>query len=277
MFTLGVVFALASAAVWGAGDFAGGMASRRNHQFQVVAWSAASGMVVLLICWALWREPLPTSEAFVWAVLAGASGVLGIAALYHGLSLGNAALVAPTAGVVGAFLPVAYGLVTDTWPSNRQLAGFACAIGGIWLVAQSTAATGVSMRGFRVAILAGLGLGGFLVLIAQVPKQLVFGPLSVARFVAFACSLLVVHARGLRLPLAWSNPLALVSGILDAGGTVFYAFARQYARLDVAAVLSSLYPVATVLLARLLAREQVAVGQWVGIALCLTAVALIAG
>jgi drug/metabolite transporter (DMT)-like permease len=272
-----VVFALASAAVWGAGDFAGGRAARGSHQFQVVAWSAGSGVVVLLICSALWREPWPTSESVVWSVAAGASGVCGIAALYHGLSLGNAALVAPTAGVVGALLPVVFGIATESWPSSRQLAGFGCAIAGIWLVAQAAPATGGSIRGFRIAILAGLGLGGFLVLIAQVPNHLVFGPLTVARLVAFAVSVIIVTAQGVRLPLAASNPIALVAGVLDAGGTVFYSFARQYTRLDVAAVLSSLYPVFTVLLARLLTSEHVTVVQWVGIVLCLTAVALIAG
>lgn len=274
---LGVLFALASAAVWGAGDLGGGLAARRSHQFQVVALSAVSGLVVLIACWVARGEPFPPMAAVMWAVLAGLSGVFGIAALYRGLSLGNAALVAPTAGVVGALLPVAFNLVKEGWPSPFQVAGFACAMAGIWLVAKSSRATAESIEGLRIALLAGLGLGGFLVLIAQVPGTLVFGPLAVARVVGLAVSLLVLVGRELPVPVPWSNPLALGAGILDAGGTVFYVFAKQYTRLDVAAVLSSLYPVSTVLLARFLLKEHVTVAQGFGVALCLAAVALIAG
>src|SRR5580765_7382376 len=100
--SLGILLALASAAVWGAGDFTGGIASRQSDQFEVVSLSALSGIVVLFVCAVVWREPFPSPAALVWSALAGTSGILGMAALYRGLSLANAALVAPTTGVVGA-------------------------------------------------------------------------------------------------------------------------------------------------------------------------------
>jgi len=274
--TLGVLFALASAAVWGAGDLGGGIAARRSHQFQVVFLSAASGLVILIFGWVAHDEPFPPAAAVMWAVAAGFSGVFGIGALYRGLSLGNAVLVAPTAGVIGALLPVVFNIVNEGWPNPFQMAGFASATAGIWLVAKSSRATAESIAGLKIALVAGLGLGGFLVLIAQVPGTLVFGPLAVARSVGLLVSLVVVFARGLPVPGPWSNPTALGAGILDAGGTVFYVFAKQYTRLDVAAVLASLYPVSTVLLARFLLKEHVSFAQGVGVALCLAAVALIA-
>lgn len=272
---LGILYALASAAVWGAGDLGGGLASRKLHQFQVVALSAASGIVLLVICWTVRGEPVPTAAAVMWSVLAGLSGACGIGALYHGLSLGNAALVAPTAGVVGALLPVSVTVARRGLPTAMQLAGFLCAMAGIWLVAKSSRMTADSVRGLKIAMFAGVGLGGFLVLIAQVPDDLAFGPLTVARSIALLVSLSVLSVKRIPLPGVSSSPLALGTGVLDAAGTVFYVFAKQYTRLDVAAVLSSMYPVSTVLLARLLLNEHVTLAQGVGVALCLAAVALI--
>ena len=276
MHALGVLFALASAAVWGAGDLGGGFAARRSHQFQVVFLSAGSGILALVACWAIRGEAFPPPGSVLWAVLAGLSGVFGIAALYRGLSLGNAALVAPTAGVVGALLPVLFNIVKEGWPDASQIAGFVSAIAGIWLVAKSSRATADSLQGLRIAVVAGLGLGGFLVLIAQVPGSLVFGPLTVARLVGLVVSLIVLIVGGLPAPGPLSNPVALWAGVLDAGGTVFYVLAKQYTRLDVAAVLASLYPVSTVLLARFLLKEHVTLTQAAGVALCLAAVVLIA-
>lgn len=272
---LGILCALASATVWGAGDLGGGLAARRHHQFQVVALSAASGIVLLVICWIVRGEPLPPAQAVMWSVLAGLSGGCGIGALYHGLSLGHAALVAPTAGVVGALLPVAVTIARQGLPTPVQVAGFICAMAGIWLVAKSSRATADSLRGLKIAAFAGVGLGGFLVLIAQIREDLAFGPLTVARSMSLLVSFAVLAVRRLPVPSPSSNPLALGTGVLDAAGTVFYVFAKQYTRLDVAAVLSSMYPVSTVLLARLLLNEHVTFAQGIGVALCLAAVVLI--
>jgi drug/metabolite transporter (DMT)-like permease len=272
----GILLALASASIWGAADFLGGIAARRVHHFQVVALSALSGVAMLVVCAIGWREPIPPGASIVWAALAGASGGFGIAMLYRGLSLGNAALVAPTASVVGAVLPVAAGILFDGWPGGWQVAGFSSAIAGIWLVAKSAPATAASLRGLRIAVLAGLGLGGFLVLIARVPPDLVFGPLIVSRLVSLGGAIAMLSARSASLPALAASPVAVATGILDAGGNVFYVLARQHVRLDVAAVLSSLYPMSTVLLARLVLKEQMTVVQAIGVLLCLLGVALIA-
>jgi drug/metabolite transporter (DMT)-like permease len=250
---LGILCALASAAVWGAGDLGGGLAARRHHQFQVVALSAASGIVLLVICWMVRGEPMPPAGAVMWSVLAGLSGGCGI----------------------GALLPVAVTIVRQGLPTPLQIVGFICALAGIWLVAKSSRATADSLSGLKIAAFAGVGLGGFLVLIAQIREDLTFGPLTVARSMSLLVSFVVLAVRRLPVPAPSSNPLALGTGVLDAAGTVFYVFAKQYTRLDVAAVLSSMYPVSTVLLARLLLNERVTLAQGIGVALCLAAVVLI--
>src|SRR3954471_806231 len=173
---LGVALALASAAVWGAGDFSGGLASRRTGQLQVLTLSALSGIVMLVVLAALRGEPLPSAQTAFWAGLAGLSGTVGLACLYRGLALGNTGMVAPTAADVTAALPVVFAWITEGRPHASQLSGFVVAMVGIWLVAATTTAIDVSRSGFRLALPAAAGFGGFLILIGQVPAGSVFGP-----------------------------------------------------------------------------------------------------
>jgi len=274
--SLGILLALISAMVWGSGDFVGGAATRRSHQFQVLALSALSGIVLLtLLAWLF--ETVPSRANAAWAAAAGLAGAIGIASLYHGLAIGGAAMVAPVAAVVTAAIPAVYTAFAVAPPSAWQLAGFLAAVAGIWLVTrQPQTAEASSRKGVSQALAAGIGFGTFLILIAQVDRTLVFGPLVVARTVMLAMGLVLMLVRGISFPGLTSNPLALVAGALDAGGNIFFVLARQHTRLDVAAVLSSLYPVATVVLARIVWREPVAPQQWAGVGMCLLSVALMA-
>ena len=273
---LGIFLALTSALIWGSGDFSGGLATRRNHQFHVLALSTFSGIVVLLVFAGLWHEAPPSLGSDIWAMLAGIAGALGIAALYRGLSLGNTAIVAPTAAVIGAALPVGFGLLTSGMPAAPRLIGFVLAFLGIWLVSQSSAPEKILLqRGFVLACLAGVSFGGFFIFIAQVENGKVFTPLVVSRIMEFATALVLLRLYRMPLPALNSNPIALLAGVLDVGGNIFYLLAKQYTRLEVAAVLASLYPVITVLLANLVLREKVSRSQWVGVGVCLAAITLI--
>ena len=273
---LGIFLALTSALVWGSGDFSGGLATRRNHQFHVLALSTLSGIVVLLVFAGLWREALPSLRSDIYAMLAGVCGALGIAALYRALSLGNTAIVAPTAAVIGAALPVGFGILTAGMPAAPRLVGFVLAFLGIWLVSQSSTPRKVVLqRGFALACLAGISFGGFFILIAQVEAGKVFTPLVVSRCMEFATALVLLRLYRMPMPALNSNPTALLAGALDVGGNIFYLLAKQYTRLEVAAVLASLYPVTTVLLANLVLKEKVLPSQWLGVGVCLAAIALI--
>lgn len=276
---LGILFALMSALVWGAGDFSGGFATRRGNLFQVLAISALSGIAILVVFALLWRETLPSLASMGWALLGGVTGAIGMASLYRGLSLGNAASVAPTSAVIGVALPVGFSFFTNGLPATGRLAGFGLALLGIWLVSQAATGEGKGSRtGFLLACLAGVGFGGFFIFIAQVEPGKMFIPLIVARSVTFCMALVLLRANHMPLPSPaafTANPVALLAGVLDAGGNIFYLLARQFARLDVAAVLSSLYPATTVLLASLLLKEKVSRTQGAGVVLCLAAIALI--
>ena len=273
---LGILFAITSALVWGGGDFSGGLAARKSSQYQVLMLAALSGIVVLLVCAVLWGEHIPARMSIIWATMAGLTGALGMAALYRALSLGFVASVAPTSAVICAIIPVLFAAFTEGLPKVTQLGGFILAFLGIWLVSQSpSAGQKVFREGMLLAFLSGIGFGGFFVFIAQVEAGQVFAPLVVSRTVTLCIALLMLRLKRIPLPSVRSNPVAVLAGVLDTGGNIFYLLATQYTRLDIAAVLSSLYPAGTVVLATVILKEKVAIAQWTGAVLCLLAVALI--
>lgn len=273
---MGAMLALTSAFVWGSGDFSGGIAARRNSPVQVLALASLAGLLALLGLMWFRGEGLPTWSGMGWSAAAGAAGALGIASLYRGLATGNAALIAPTAGVVGALVPVLFGAITTGLPAFNQQIGFGLGLIGIWLVTQIPSAQRISARrGLESALLAGIGFGCFFVLIAQVESGKYFSPLVIAKTISLLLALLLLGIRHQSMPAIHTNPFALVAGILDAGGNVFYLIAKEYTRLDVAAVLSSMYPATTVLLAGLLLQERMSRAQGLGVFICIIAVALI--
>jgi drug/metabolite transporter (DMT)-like permease len=269
----GVVLALCSALLWGSGDYCGGRATRRLDPFQVLSIAATSGTLLLVGAALATGEALSSASSSWWAVAAGVAGGVGIVALYRGLAVGSAATVAPLAAVIAAVLPVVFTLLTEGAPAPIRLGGFVLALAGIWLVTRATPGAG-ARTGARLGLLAGIGFGAFLILIAQVQSGSVYVPLAIARVVMLVAGVTTVAARG--LPLApLRSPIALLAGLLDAGGNILYLLARQQVRLDVAAVLSSLYPVTTLILARVISREPITPMQWLGAAVCLLAVGLI--
>ncbi len=273
---LGIVLALISAAVWGGGDFTGGYASRRSSPFHVLALAALSGLLILIVAALLGRETFPSARGILLAALGGISGALGIAAFYRALSMGHVAIVAPTTGVISAVLPVVFGIFTQGLPAPTRLVGFGLALAGIWLVSAASSSAGrVSSRGFVLACLAGVGFGGFLIFLGVVDPGKIFTPLIVSRCMTLCIGLLLIRLNRMPLPALTSNPAALLAGVLDAGGNLFYIMARQYTRLDIAAVLSSLYPASTVLLAGIILKEKVSFRQGIGVVVCLAAILLI--
>jgi drug/metabolite transporter (DMT)-like permease len=272
----GVFLALTSAFVWGGADFSGGFAARRNSQYQVLVLSALSGLLLLALAALFRRESFPPPQGVAWAMLAGVTGGLGIAGLYRALSIAPAAIIAPTAGVIGAALPVLFSGLTQGLPSATTQLGFGLAFAGIWTVAGSSVTSSpATRRGFTLACLSGLGFGGFFISLGQVGGERVFTPLVITRTLTLATGLLLVRWGRLPLPSINANPPALLAGVLDAGGNLLYFMALQYIRLDIAAVLSSLYPASTVLLAAVLLKERISPRQGLGVLVCLAAVVLI--
>jgi drug/metabolite transporter (DMT)-like permease len=271
-----VLFGLAASLCWGSGDFNGGLASRRANPTSVVVASYAVGFVLLVVLALIWREPLPRPMDVLWGALAGVAGVFGLMAFYSALASGQMGIAAPVSAVLTAILPVLFSVFTVGLPSLIQVAGFALALVAIGLISRPGGASGPP-KGIGLAVLAGCGFGCFFILISRVSPGATFWPLAVARLSSVVLAVIVMRARG-RLGLPGRNvaPLVLLAGTLDALGNAFFVLAAHSGRLDVAAILSSLYPAATVVLAMIVLRERATRIQAVGIALVILAVPLIA-
>jgi len=273
---LGIIMAFTSALVWGSADFTGGMATRRRDQYQVVMLSALSGLALLVIAALVFGESFPTWKGVFWATLAGLAGAVGIASLYKGLSIGESAVVAPTSAVIGAGLPVAFGFLVDGLPDPLRLVGFALAFAGIWIVSQtSTQKTGDHRKGFLLAVIGGIGFGGFMIFMSRVDSAKVFTPLIVSRSMVVLAALIMLKINKTSFPSVRGNGISLLTGLLDAGGNIFFMLAKHFTRLDTAVVLSSLYPAATVILTSLILKERISLKQWGGVIVCLAAIILI--
>jgi drug/metabolite transporter (DMT)-like permease len=271
----GAALSLGAAAVWGGGDFAGGIATKRANVFRVVAGAHACGLVLMLLLAWLTGEPFPPRSSLGWGVLAGISGAFGIAALYKALAIGRMGIVAPVASVITAILPVMVGIRSEGMPDRIQLVGFALALVSTWLVARPDGEID-SHRGLGLAVLAGVLFGLFLVAGKQAGHGGVFWPLVAARTASTLLMLAIValsprDTRSLRTALL---PI-LLSGLLDSAANALFIAATRHGRLDVAAVLSSLYPASTVILARALLKERLSATQNAGIVGALLSVALI--
>lgn len=273
-----VVFGLTSAASWGAGDFSGGLASRRAPLQAVLAWGQTAGVASIVAVALVAREPLAFSTSLLWASAAGAAGALGLAALYRGLAVGRMGVVAPVSAVLSAAIPVLAGAVVEGVPPWPKLVGFGVALAGIWLVAASEAPGSSGQSGLALALLAGAGFGGFLLLMRVAGEGGTFWPLAAARGTSAVLSTIALATSPVaKVPPRAAWPLVLLSGLLDAGGNAFFVLASQAGRLDVAAVLSSLYPASTVLLAAVFLRERLTRPQGAGVGAVLVAILLIAG
>ena len=266
---------LLAAASWGGGDFSGGFAAKHASVFRVVAMAHACGLLGMLAMVWLTGEAVPPRSDLLWGAFAGFAGALGIAALYKGLAIGRMGVVAPVASVVTGVLPVLLSFRVEGMPDGIQLFGFALALVSIWLVARPNEFVD-SHRGLGLAVLAGVMFGLFLVAGKQAGHHGVFWPLVSARCMSVALMLTVVaiaprDPRPLRRVL-W--PVVL-SGLLDSAGNALFIAATRHGRLDVAAILSSLYPASTVILARVLLQERMSIRQVVGIVGALVSVALV--
>jgi drug/metabolite transporter (DMT)-like permease len=270
-----VVLGLASAAAWGAGDFCGGLASKRASAYSVVMLSQGAGALLLVGLALISNDPLPPLGLLLWASIGGLAGSMGLLLLYHALASGRMGVAAPLSAVISAALPVAFSSLVEGWPGRLTFAGFALALLGIWLIARSEGAA-FRWRDVGLPILAGVGFGIFLIVINRVSHEAVFWPLAASRVTSTVALLsFMLLARQAAGPAPAYLPLIALVGVLDAGGNALFALASQFGRLDVAAVLGSLYPASTVLLAWLILKERISRTQTLGIVAALAAIVLI--
>jgi drug/metabolite transporter (DMT)-like permease len=269
------VFGLASAVSWGAGDFCGGVATKRAGGYEVVIGAHLVGFVGFLGLAVMTGEAIPSVVNLFWCAIAGLAGAVGLLALYRALAEGRMGVAAPISGVLSAAVPAIVGAATDGLPRLLTLTGFALALVAVWLIAR-TGDVAIDLRRLGLPVLAGVTFGLFIVIIGRASGPAVFWPLVAARVASLATLPIVAIANG---ESAWPFPSAFlpiaIAGMFDAGGNAFLVMAAHAGRIDVAAVLSSLYPAGTVLLAWLILRERMTSWQFAGLLIALVAIAAI--
>ncbi len=269
-------FALSAAACWGAGDFSGGIGSKGSNAFGVVVVAHGSGLLCLLTLALLTDEPIPARAALLWGIAAGLGGGFGLVSLYRALAIGQMGINAPVAAVITGALPVIFGIWKEGIPAPIQFAGFAVALLAIWLIALPSGDLG-RPKGLGLAMCAGVGFGIYLICSKQASTDAVYWPLVAARAASMLEMLaIVVISRQPWRPARNLVPYMVVAGLLDSFGNTFFVYAVRHGRLDVATVLSSLYPATTVLLARFVLKERISRLQTAGMIAALVAVPLIA-
>jgi drug/metabolite transporter (DMT)-like permease len=281
--TLGVPLGLGSGLCWGAADFFGGVQARRLPALSVALWSQAAGALALAAALAV-QGTAPTPAGFAWGLAAGAGSGLALMLFYRGLAEGAMSVVAPVAAC-GAVVPVLVAPLRGEAPGALAGLGIVAAVAGVVLVSRSPDPRRregrLAPRVLAMALGAALGFGLFFVFVDAGTATPGASPLWVIAG-ARTSSLLVltgVAVVGRRSQAAWPGrrivPVALV-GIADTTANLLFALAATGGNLAVVGVLGSLYPVATVVLARWLLRERLSGGQNAGVVLALTGVGLLA-
>ncbi|MGC1781947.1 MAG: transporter [Acidobacteriaceae bacterium] len=289
------VLGLIAAAIWGAADFCGGMAARRLNVFWLLAISHAFSFACLLAIIGLLHEREPSLHILSLGLWSGIAGGIALLTFYHALSLGEMGITASVTGLLTAALPVIFSLFTIGAPSRRQGAGFILAAAAIWLISSQPVADRNAARQERkkltLAVISGIGFGAFLIFLQQANGGGILWPLVASRVGSLALAigggLVFSRGRFTANTVAASNAsgvgalwkvgigLTLLSSLFDTTGNFFFVAATRTGRLDIAAVLASLYPAATILLAVWLLKERASRRQTLGMAAALVAVALI--
>jgi drug/metabolite transporter (DMT)-like permease len=280
-----VVFllALGAALTYGAGDFLGGIATKRaGDSLGVVAVSSIAG--VLLLGTFVWVVPSkPTVADFLWGAAGGVAGGLGVVLFYRALATGVMSVVAPVTAVVGAVVPVVAGLLLGERPGALALVGVGFAIAAVALLSREAAGAREELvadrgRALVLALGAGLGFGAFFVLLDRTGQDAGLWPLVASRSVTLLLAVVLAVATG-RAAIAprGTRRLSIGTGVLDMSANALFLVANRSGLLALVAVVTSLYPASTIALAQVFLGERLARHQVVGLGLAAVAVALIAG
>jgi drug/metabolite transporter (DMT)-like permease len=270
-----LLLALGASLAWGLADFFGPLVSRSVGTLRVLFWAQIAGVAALVLAVAI-RGEGPAGWQVLLAILASLGGMLGLFAYYRGMVEGAMSVVAPIAGV-SAIIPVVFGIATGDNPSGPQVAGIACALVGVGLASiEHHEGSRRVAAGVGLALLAALGFGFYFPWMHAAGKVDFWWASLVFRTTALLLVTAVVAARHAPVRLG-RRPVAIAAacGIGDTIGNVLFAASSGKGLVSLTAVLASLYPVVTVLLAASILHERVARMQKAGIVLTLAGVVLI--
>ena len=271
---IGIGAGLLGALSFGAGDFAGAFAARRAGALVVVAGTHAIGFVALAIGLAVLRPPVPPLDGALLGATAGIAGMVGLAALYRGMSVGSMGLVTALSGSASLALPLLAGVVVGATIAPLQLLGVACAAGAA-AAAGGASRDEVGRRSIALAGLAALGFGAWYVLIdAAARAGDPLWALVLSRVVSAGIATVAALWHGFD-HRAVPRRIVIVAGLCDVGGNALYVVARESMPVGLAAALIGLYPIVTMLLARVLIGERLPKLGLLGVALALVGIVLI--
>lgn len=280
---MAIFLALLTAAIFGVGDFFGGMTSKRARVLQVVAGSHLVGAVSATLV------ALLIAERFDWGdiglgVVGGAFGVLGVGLLYRRLAVGPMSVVAPLTAISSAVVPAAWGILGGERLSSLGWAGLGLGLVAVVLVSLVSSEGNSESQQAEIdsqvvieSLLAGVGFGTMFIFLDATDASSAPWPVASARIFtsSMAVGLLLIMSRRRGRPVLPPDRSALgliaLVGLLDTGSNVTFLYASNAGQLAVVSVLASLYPVSTVILARLVLAERMTRYQAVGFVAALLA------
>lgn len=281
---LAIAFAVGASACWGTADFLGGLFSRRLSVLVVLFTVEVSGLLVVAAVVAASGEPPPAGREALAGLAAGAAGISALGAFYRALAIGTMSIVAPISAS-GVALPVVVGIATGDSLSAVVAAGIVVTVAGVILASREAEVVDgghahppppALRASIGLALLAAAGFGTFFVAYDVASDGSLLWAMLLARVIAVPFVGGLVLLRRARAPARADVAKLCAVGMFDLGATGLYALANTHGELSVVSVVGSLYPVMTVLLARAVLHERLALSQAVGVATALAGVAMVA-
>jgi drug/metabolite transporter (DMT)-like permease len=284
-----IVLALGSAIAYGVSDFTGGVLTKRAHVFAVILIAQLVSAAILLVVLPFW-EGSYSRDAVGWGAAAGVTGLAGAALLYRGLAIGRMGVVAPITAVLSAAIPVVFGIATGERPAAISLVGVVVGLVAVVLISSaprpapvdgSSESPPAQVRfgapGVLEALGAGVGFALFFIMLERTPEDSGLWPLIGTRitFVAAGALMVVVAHAPLRSTAGMGRSLIWL-GVINLAADLLYLLATREGLLSLVAVITSLYPAATVALARVLLNERMVGQQLLGVAFAALSITLIA-
>ena len=274
-----VLLSLAASSCWGVADFLGGLQSKRVPVPVVLCLVEGTGLALVLVIIAATGEPFPGTRAAILSVVAGVAGVIALGCFFRALSIGTMSIVAPISAT-GVSLPVVVGIATGDRLSTVVAIGLAVTVSGVVLASRERhddverAAAGRLSVG--LALVAALGFGSYFVMSDVAADDSVLWLLALSRIIPVPALAAFAWRRAMPPPPGRATLLLVLAGTLDCGATGLYGLANTKGALSIVAVVGSLYPVMTLILARAVLSERIRRVQQVGVVAALAGVAMIA-
>ena len=273
------MFALAASTAWGSADFFGGLKAKRYSAIAVLLTIELSGLVVALVVMAIAQDPFPSTRAALCALGAGAAGIVALGAFYRALAIGTMSIVAPISAT-GVVLPVIVGIATGDRPGPIVIAGLVVTTIGVMMasreVHEDEHKAAAARTAIGLALLASLGFGLYFIGADVAADDSVLWTILLGRSVAIPFVGIAALTRGVSMPRGGDLAVLCAAGVTDLGATALYGLANTHGALSIVSVVGSLYPIATVVLARAILDERIRAVQAAGVVAALTGVALIA-